>query len=204
MTVLTLVLLCMAGGLGLVAFTMLGTALFKVPPRTTVIVQGPGKSVRKAGVGLRGRVSFFDKVVGRVKLRGHQVDVEMETRTGEHVYVRIVVAVRSVPGKTGKDVMNLVLMTQYLDLRKDAGASSRTNAFLFPYSPGDPAALGEQMRNAMIEAGRTVALPELMCRPVPKLIGRPLHESRSAPPDSGRLETRADGHVPEGTGKVRK
>jgi hypothetical protein len=37
---------------------------------------------------------------------------------------------KSVPGTTAKDVMNLVLMTQYFDMLKEIGASSRTNAIL--------------------------------------------------------------------------
>jgi hypothetical protein len=63
---------------------------------------------------------------------------------------------KSVPGTTAKDVMNLVLMTQYFDMLKEIGASSRTNAILIPHSPGNLTTLTEQMRNAMIEADQTV------------------------------------------------
>ena len=63
---------------------------------------------------------------------------------------------KSVPGTTAKDVMNLVLMTQYFDTLKEIGASSRTNTILIPHSPGSLANLSEQIRNAMIEAGQTV------------------------------------------------
>src|SRR5262245_55209713 len=59
---------------------------------------------------------------------------------------------RSVPGTTAKDVMNLVLMTQYFDMLKEIGASSRSNAIMIPHSPGNLSALTEQIRNAMIEA----------------------------------------------------
>jgi regulator of protease activity HflC (stomatin/prohibitin superfamily) len=59
---------------------------------------------------------------------------------------------RSVPGTTAKDVMNLVLMTQYFDMLKEIGASSRSNAVLIPHSPGNLSVLSEQIRNAMIEA----------------------------------------------------
>jgi regulator of protease activity HflC (stomatin/prohibitin superfamily) len=67
---------------------------------------------------------------------------------------------KSVPGTTAKDVMNLVLMTQYFDMLKEIGASSRTNAILIPHSPGNLTTLTEQMRNAMIEADQTVRVPE--------------------------------------------
>ena len=59
---------------------------------------------------------------------------------------------KTVPGTTAKDVMNLVLMTQYFDTLKEIGASSRSNTILIPHSPGHLANLTEQMRTAMIEA----------------------------------------------------
>ncbi len=64
---------------------------------------------------------------------------------------------RSVPGTTAKDVMNLVLMTQYFDMLKEIGASNRSNAILIPHSPGGLASLQEQMRNAMVEADQVTA-----------------------------------------------
>ena len=73
---------------------------------------------------------------------------------------------RSVPGTTAKDVMNLVLMTQYFDMLKDIGASSRTNAILIPHSPGNLTALTDQLRNAMIEANQMVKGAE---EPAPSL-----------------------------------
>ena len=63
--------------------------------------------------------------------------------------------------------MNLVLMTQYFDMLKEIGASSRTNAILIPHSPGHLASLSEQMRNAMIEADQTVRVPDANGNPWP-------------------------------------
>ncbi len=59
---------------------------------------------------------------------------------------------RSVPGTTAKDVMNLVLMTQYFDMLKEIGASGKSTAILIPHSPGHLQSLGEQIRNAMMES----------------------------------------------------
>jgi regulator of protease activity HflC (stomatin/prohibitin superfamily) len=59
---------------------------------------------------------------------------------------------RSVPGTTAKDVMNLVLMTQYFDMLKEIGASNRSTSILIPHSPGNLANLQEQIRSAMLEA----------------------------------------------------
>jgi regulator of protease activity HflC (stomatin/prohibitin superfamily) len=59
---------------------------------------------------------------------------------------------RSVPGTTAKDVMNLVLMTQYFDMLKEIGASAKSTAVLIPHSPGNLSSLTDQIRNAMMEA----------------------------------------------------
>lgn len=80
---------------------------------------------------------------------------------------------RSVPGTTAKDVMNLVLMTQYFDMLKEIGASSRTNAILIPHSPGNLTTLTEQMRNAMIEADQTVQASGSGREPSPAPVATP-------------------------------
>jgi regulator of protease activity HflC (stomatin/prohibitin superfamily) len=291
-----------AGVIGLALIAVLVAALFTVEQRTTAIVQRLGKFLREAGPGLHLRVPFIDKVVGRINLRVQQLDVRIETKTEDNVFVQMVVAVqyyvlpdkvydafyklddatrqitsfvfdvvrakvpqiklddvfekkdeiadivkselaqvmdgfgygilkalvtdiepdarvkesmneinaaqrmrvaatekgeadrilkvkaaegdaqskalqgkgvadqrkaivaglrdsvddfqKSVPGTTAKDVLNLVLMTQYFDMLKEIGASSRTNAILIPHSPGNLGSLIEQMRTAMIEAAQ--------------------------------------------------
>lgn len=286
------------------AITTLLSTFFTVQQRTTAIVQRLGKFVREAGPGLNVKVPFIDTVAGRINLRVQQLDVKIETKTEDNVFVQMVVAVqfyvlpekvydafyklddarrqitsyvfdvvraqvpkiklddlfekkddianivkaelaqvmegfgygilkalvtdidpdpkvkqsmneinaaqrmrvaatekgeadrilkvkaaegdaqskalqgrgiadqrqaivaglrdsvdefqRSVPGTTAKDVMNLVLMTQYFDTLKEIGASSRSNTILIPHSPGSLASLSEQIRNAMIEADQAV------------------------------------------------
>ncbi len=283
---------------------VLTSTFFTVQQRTVAIVQRLGKFVREAGPGLNVKIPLIDKVAGRINLRVQQLDVKIETKTEDNVFVQLVVSVqyyvlpekvydafyklddarrqitsyvfdvvraqvpkiklddvfekkddianivkaeleqvmegfgygilkalvtdidpdanvkqsmneinaaqrmrvaatekgeaeriikvksaegdaqskalqgrgiadqrqaivaglrdsvdefqRSVPGTTAKDVMNLVLMTQYFDTLKEIGASSRTNAILIPHSPGSLASLSEQMRNAMIEASQVV------------------------------------------------
>jgi regulator of protease activity HflC (stomatin/prohibitin superfamily) len=300
-------LLYAAVALGIAALAVIATLMttfFTVKQRTAAILQRFGKFVREAGPGLNAKVPFIDKVVGRINLRVQQLDVKIETKTEDNVFVHMVVAVqyyvlpekvydafyklddatrqitsfvfdvvrarvpkiklddvfekkdeiadivkaelaqvmegfgygilkalvtdidpdpkvkqsmneinaaqrmrvaatergeaerilkvkaaegdaqskalqgkgiaeqrkaiveglrdsvdefqRSVPGTTAKDVMNLVLMTQYFDTLKEIGASSRTNTILIPHSPGNLASLTEQLRNAMIEANQTV------------------------------------------------
>lgn len=305
-----------AGVLAVATISLFVAAFFTVEQRTAAIVQRLGKFLREAGPGLHVKVPFLDRVVGRINLRVQQLDVEIETKTEDNVFVRMVVAVqyfvlpekvydafykldnasrqitsfvfdvvraqvpkiklddvfekkddianivkselaqvmdgfgygilkalvtdidpdakvkvsmneinaaqrmrvaatergeadrilkvkaaegdaqskalqgrgiadqrqaivaglrdsvdefrKSVPGTTAKDVMNLVLMTQYFDMLKEIGASSRTNAILIPHSPGNLTTLTEQMRNAMIEADQTVRVPEPSGRPLPE------------------------------------
>lgn len=300
MEAMTLLLVLVAVALGLLGIAALSSAFFAVDQRTIAIVQRLGRFTREAGPGIQTKIPFIDKVAGRVNLRVQQLDVEIETKTEDNVFVRMVVAVqyyvlpetvydafykldnahrqitsfvfdvvraqvpkirlddvfekkddiadivkselshvmeefgfsilkalvtdidpdekvkqsmneinaaqrarvaatergeadriikvksaegdaqskalqgrgiadqrqaivaglrdsvdefrKSVPGTTAKDVMNLVLMTQYFDMLKEIGASSHTNAILIPHSPGNLSALTEQMRNAMIEA----------------------------------------------------
>lgn len=296
--------LLVAGAVALAAIVALVGTFFTVEQRTTAVVQRLGKFIREAGPGLHLKVPLVDRVIGRVNLRVQQLDVKIETKTEDNVFVQMVVAVqyfvlpdkvyeafyklddadrqirsfvfdvvrarvpkiklddvfekkdeiadivkselaqvmddfgygivkalvtdidpdsrvkesmneinaaqrmrvaatekgeaerilkvksaegdaqskalqgrgiadqrtaiveglrdsvdafqKAVPGTTAKDVMNLVLMTQYFDMLKEIGASSRTNAILIPHSPGNLASLSEQMRTAMIEADQTV------------------------------------------------
>jgi regulator of protease activity HflC (stomatin/prohibitin superfamily) len=295
------------GGSGFVLLILLATSLFTVEQRTVAMVQRFGKFVREATPGIQMKVPFIDHVAGRVNLRVQQLDVGIETKTEDNVFVKMIVAVqyfvlpdrvydafyklddaqrqirsyvfdvvraqvpkiklddvfekkddiaeavkvelshvmegfgygilkalvtdiepdprvkeamneinaaqrmrvaahekgeaerilkvklaegdaqskalqgkgiadqrqaivaglrdsvdefqRSVPGTTAKDVMNLVLMTQYFDMLKEIGASSRSNAILIPHSPGNLATLTDQIRNAMIEADQITGRP---------------------------------------------
>jgi regulator of protease activity HflC (stomatin/prohibitin superfamily) len=293
------------GGAGFLLLILLAASVFTVEQRTVAVVQRFGKFVREAGPGLQMKVPFFDHIAGRVNLRVQQLDVAIETKTEDNVFVKMIIAVqyqvlpdrvydafyklddshrqirsyvfdvvraqvpkiklddvfekkddiaeavkvelshvmegfgygilkalvtdiepdprvkeamneinaaqrmrvaanekgeaerilkvklaegdaqskalqgkgiadqrqaivaglrdsvdefqRSVPGTTAKDVMNLVLMTQYFDMLKEIGASSRSNAIMIPHSPGNLSALTEQIRNAMIEADQISA-----------------------------------------------
>lgn len=300
------VILAAAGVLAFVG--LVWTAFFTVEQRTVAIVQRLGRFLRESGPGLHIKVPLIDRVIGRVNLRVQQLDVRIETKTEDNVFVQMVVAVqyfvlpekvydafyklddanrqitsfvfdvvrarvpkiklddvfekkdeiadivktelavvmdgfgygilkalvtdiepdarvkeamneinaaqrmrlaatergeaerilkvksaegdaqskalqgrgiadqrkaiveglrdsvdefrKSVPGTTAKDVMNLVLMTQYFDTLKEVGASSRTNTILIPHSPGNLTSLTEQLRNAMIEADQTGKVSE--------------------------------------------
>jgi len=58
-----------------------------------------------------------------------------------------------VEGTTAKDVMMLVLLTQYFDTLKEIGASARSNTIMMPHSPGGMMDFFEQIRNAIVLGG---------------------------------------------------
>jgi len=63
---------------------------------------------------------------------------------------------KTVPGSTPKDVMQLVLMTQYFDTLKEIAANDHTNAILIPHTPNTLTDLFGQIRNAIV-AGNELA-----------------------------------------------
>ena len=89
-----LILLIVGGAIGLAAIAALVATFFTVEQRTTAIVQRLGKFVREAGPGLHVKVPFIDRVIGRVNLRVQQLDVKIETKTEDNVFVQMVVAVQ--------------------------------------------------------------------------------------------------------------
>jgi regulator of protease activity HflC (stomatin/prohibitin superfamily) len=60
---------------------------------------------------------------------------------------------QGVEGATAKDVMILVLLTQYFDTLKDIGAGAHSNTILMPHSPGAMKDFYDQVRNAIVLGG---------------------------------------------------
>ncbi|MDF1796235.1 MAG: SPFH domain-containing protein [Coxiellaceae bacterium] len=57
---------------------------------------------------------------------------------------------KTVGGTGAHEVMNLVLLTQYFDMLKGLGETSKTTSVLIPHTPGGLADISAQMRNAMM------------------------------------------------------
>ena len=57
---------------------------------------------------------------------------------------------KAVEGSTPKDVMMLVLVTQYLDTMKEIGANDKSNTILMAHSPGAVTDLFRQMQEAIM------------------------------------------------------
>lgn len=73
---------------------LLYRALFTVTQQTIAIVERLGKFNKAAGAGLHIKIPFIDQVVGRVSLRVQQVEVLIETKTKDNVFVKVVVSVQ--------------------------------------------------------------------------------------------------------------
>src|SRR5881396_4375187 len=69
-------------------------SIFIVEQQTAAIVQRFGRFLRIAGPGLHFKVPVIDRVADRVNLRVSQLDVEVETKTEDNVFVSVVVAVQ--------------------------------------------------------------------------------------------------------------
>jgi regulator of protease activity HflC (stomatin/prohibitin superfamily) len=65
---------------------------------------------------------------------------------------------KAVEGSTPKDVMMLVLVTQYLDTMKEIGANDHSNTILMSHSPGAVGDLFRQMQDAVM-IGQKAANP---------------------------------------------
>lgn len=58
----------------------------------------------------------------------------------------------NVPGTSAKDVMDMVLVTQYFDTMKEIGASSKSSAVFVPHGPGAVRDIASQIREGLLQA----------------------------------------------------
>ncbi|XP_030463362.1 hypersensitive-induced response protein 4 [Syzygium oleosum] len=57
-----------------------------------------------------------------------------------------------VEGTSAKEVMDLIMITQYFDTIKDLGNSSNNTTVFIPHGPGHVRDIGDQIRNGLMEA----------------------------------------------------
>ncbi len=57
----------------------------------------------------------------------------------------------NVPGTTSKDIMDMVLVTQYFDTLKEIGASSKSNSVFIPHGPGAVKDIASQIRDGLLQ-----------------------------------------------------
>ncbi|OMO52846.1 Band 7 protein [Corchorus olitorius] len=58
----------------------------------------------------------------------------------------------NVPGTSAKDVMDMVLVTQYFDTMKEIGAASKSSAVFIPHGPGAVRDFDTQIRDGLLQA----------------------------------------------------
>ncbi|KAJ4756984.1 SPFH/Band 7/PHB domain-containing membrane-associated protein family [Rhynchospora pubera] len=63
----------------------------------------------------------------------------------------------NVPGTSAKDVMDMVLVTQYFDTMKEIGASSKSSSVFIPHGPGAVRDIASQIRDGLLQAQNTKA-----------------------------------------------
>lgn len=70
------------------------TTFFTVQHQTAALVQRFGKHNRIAGPGLRMKIPFVDTIVFRQDLRVQQLNVPVDTKTRDNVFVKVIVSVQ--------------------------------------------------------------------------------------------------------------
>jgi regulator of protease activity HflC (stomatin/prohibitin superfamily) len=86
------IVLAILGGTTLIAAFF--SAFFLVEQQTVAVIERFGKFVRVAQPGLNLKIPFIEKVAGRPSMRVHQLDVAVESKTDDDVFVRVNVAVQ--------------------------------------------------------------------------------------------------------------
>ncbi|MEI8320441.1 MAG: SPFH domain-containing protein [Alphaproteobacteria bacterium] len=73
---------------------LITTMFFSIKQQTVAIIERLGKFHRMANPGLNSKFPFIDQVVGYVNLRVQQLDVPVETKTEDNVFVQLMVSVQ--------------------------------------------------------------------------------------------------------------
>ncbi|KAK9116874.1 hypothetical protein Sjap_015821 [Stephania japonica] len=63
---------------------------------------------------------------------------------------------QGVPGTSAKDVMDMVLVTQYFDTMKEIGASSKASSVFIPHGPGAVRDIASQIRDGLLQGQASV------------------------------------------------
>lgn len=80
--------------LAFLILVIIGTGLFTVKQQTVAIVERFGKFQSTRAPGLQLKIPLIDRVVGRVSLKIQQLDVMVETKTKDDVFVKLKVSVQ--------------------------------------------------------------------------------------------------------------
>ena len=77
-----------------VLLVLIMTGLFTVRQQTVAIVERFGRFKKASRAGLNFKIPLIDQIAGRVNLRVQQLDVQVETKTKDNVFVFVIVSVQ--------------------------------------------------------------------------------------------------------------
>lgn len=78
----------------IVVIIILAGGLFTVTQQTAAIVERFGKFKKISSAGLNFKIPIIDRIAGRISLRIQQLDVRVETKTKDNVFVFVIVSVQ--------------------------------------------------------------------------------------------------------------
>jgi regulator of protease activity HflC (stomatin/prohibitin superfamily) len=84
----------MAWVIAVILVILLATGLFTVKQQTIAIVERFGRFKKASKAGLNFKIPLIDQIAGRVNLRVQQLDVQVETKTKDNVFVFVIVSVQ--------------------------------------------------------------------------------------------------------------
>jgi regulator of protease activity HflC (stomatin/prohibitin superfamily) len=79
---------------GLIGIVLISNCFFIVKQKTAAIIERFGKFNRVANAGLNLKIPFIDKKAGSVNLKVMELPVDVETKTKDDVFVRLIVSVQ--------------------------------------------------------------------------------------------------------------
>ncbi len=86
--------LILLGIVALFVLLLISGSFFTVPTAQAAVLQEFGKFLRVAGPGLNFKLPILDTIAARIDLRVQQLDMEIETKTKDNVFVRIPVSIQ--------------------------------------------------------------------------------------------------------------
>lgn len=141
-------------------FEIVQTLIVDIEPDETV-----KRAMNEINAAARMRVATRDKAEAEKILQIKRAEAEAESKflSGQGIARQrqaIVDGLRdsvlafsvNVPGTTAKDVMDMVLVTQYFDTMKEIGASSKSSSVFIPHGPGAVRDVAEQIRDGLLQA----------------------------------------------------
>jgi regulator of protease activity HflC (stomatin/prohibitin superfamily) len=77
-----------------IALFLLKGTLYMVKQQTAVVIERLGKFHKVSGAGLQFKIPLIDSIAGDINLRVRELPVEVETKTKDDVFVKIIVSVQ--------------------------------------------------------------------------------------------------------------